>query len=95
MCCIKLVQSSHRHNRVFFCDSIAVKINVNDLYTTGKPYVRKTCHIHPRGYSSIKNGGALFENSKGTPKKELESGLVGVAPIHLSLIREVPKKSFE
>ena len=61
MYCIKLVKLSHRHKRVFFCESIAVKINVNDLYTTGKPYVWKTCLISPpRVLSYKKNGGVLI-----------------------------------
>ena len=38
--------------------------------------------FHPLEYSFIKKQWCLFENSKGTPKKELESGFTGVAPIH-------------
>lgn len=80
MYCIKLVKLSHRHKQVFFCESIAVKINVNDLHTTGKPYVWKTFLISPpRVLSYKKKWWGAYSSS---PKKELEADFVGVAPIH-------------
>ena len=62
----------------------------------GKPYVRKTCHISPpRALFYGKWWGAYLKILKKLPKKELESGFVRVAPIHLKPHPRGSKKPFE